>query len=131
MRASTTPAPTTDADGDIRPGDADLAWFAAASGLSGEVTIAVADAAAPVLVAVAVDGSAHSLTLTPFDGGDPLTLEVPESGSVALALRPDTGYRVSGAHGVAAGLTFAARGELSGYPIVSPRAADSPIVIRP
>lgn len=131
VRASTSPAPTTDADGDIQPGGADLAWFASASGLSGDVAIAVADADAPVLVAAATDRAAHTLTLTPIDGGDAVTLEVPGTGSVAVALKPDTGYLLSGSKGVAVALTFAAPGELGGYPIVSPRAADSPIVIRP
>jgi len=131
VRASTTPAPTTDADGDIQPGGADLGWFASASSLSGDVAIAVADAASPVLVAAASDGAAHTLTLTPFDGGAALTLEVPGTGSAAVALERDTGYRVSGARGVALGLSFAADGQLGGYPIESPRAADSPLVIRP
>lgn len=131
VRASTTPAPTTDADGDIQPGGADLGWFASASALSGDVAIAVADAAAPVLVAAASDGAAHTLTLTPLDGGAALTLEVPGTGSAAVALERDTGYRVSGTRGVAIGLSFAAEGQLGGYPIESPRAADSPLVIRP
>jgi hypothetical protein len=131
VRASTTPAPTRDADGDIQPGTADLAWFASASGLSGDVAISVADAGKPVLVAAATDRAAHTLTLTPIDGGDAITLDVPGTGSAAVALTPDTGYLLSGSTGVAVALTFAARGELGGYPIVSPRAADSPIVIRP
>jgi hypothetical protein len=56
---------------------------------------------------------------------------VPASGSAAVGLDADTGYLLSGATGVAAAVTFAARGEVAGYPIVSPRAADSPLVIRP
>lgn len=131
VRASTSSAPTTDADGDIRPGEADLAWFASASGLTGDVAIAVADAGTPVLVAAATDGVAHTVTLTPLGGGAAITLEVPAAGSAAVGLDADTGYLLSGAKGVAAALTFAARGELAGYPIVSPRAADSPLVIRP
>jgi hypothetical protein len=131
VRASTSSAPTTDADGDIQPGEADLAWFASASGLTGDVAIAVADAGTPVLVAAATDGVAHTVTLTPLDGGAAVTLEVPASGSAAVGLDADTGYLLSGATGVAAAVTFAARGEVAGYPIVSPRAADSPLVIRP
>lgn len=131
VRASTTPAPTTDADGDIRPGGADLAWFASASPLSGDVAIAVADAAGPVLVAAASDGVAHTLTLTPLDGGAAITLEVPGSGSAAVALERGAGYLLSGTRGVAVGVSFAGQGELGGYPIESPRAADSPLVIRP
>jgi hypothetical protein len=131
VRASTSPAPTTDADGDLQPSGADLAWFASASGLSGDVAIAVADADAPVLVAAATDRAAHTLTLTPIDGGDAITLEVPGTGSVAVALERDTGYLLSGSKGVAVAVTFAAPGELGGYSITSPRAADSPIVIRP
>ena len=79
----------------------------------------------------ATDGVAHTLTLTPLGGGAAVTLEVPAAGSAAVGLDADTGYLLSGTKGVAAALTFAARGELAGYPIVSPRAADSPLVIRP
>src|SRR5690606_24262421 len=131
VRTSTTPAPTRDSDGDIQPGAADLAWFATASALPGDITIAVADAADPVLVAASADRAAHTLTLTPVDGGETLTLEVPGTGSAAIALDADTGYRLGGARGVAVGVTFAAPGQVGGYPIVPPRAADSPLVVRP
>jgi hypothetical protein len=131
VRASTIPAPTTDADGDIRPGEADLAWFASASGLTGDVGVAVADAADPVLVAASTDRAAHTLTLTPRSGGEPISVEVPATGSAAVELDADEGYLLSGARGVAVGLSFAAAGQLAGYPIVPPRAADSPLVIRP
>ncbi len=130
-RSSTVPAPTTDADGDLRPGAADLAWFASASGLTGDVAVAVADGPNPTLVAAAADGAAHELTLTPLGGGDPIRVAVPASGSVAVEVEPGAGYLLGGARGVAVGIGFADTSLLAGYPIVAPRAGDSPLVIRP
>jgi hypothetical protein len=131
VRTSTIPAPTTGADGELQPGGADLAWFASASGLTNESTIAVAHAPGAVLVAASTDGAAHTLTLTPVDGGEDISVDVPATGSTATRLDGDTGYLLRGAEGVAAGLSFAGTGRLAGYPLVAPRAADSPIVIRP
>jgi hypothetical protein len=131
VRTSTIPVPATGPDGELQPGGADLAWFASASGSTNELTVAVADAPGAVLVAASVDGAAHTLTLAPVDGGEHIAVEVPATGSAAISLDADTGYQVTGARGVAAGLSFAGTGELAGYPIVAPRAADSPIVIRP
>lgn len=131
VRSSTIPAPTTDADGDIVPGGADLAWFASAPRLTGDVALAVADAPGAVLVAAAKDGAVHTVTLTPIGGGDPLTVEVPGVGSVALPVESGAGYLVRGTRGVAIALSFADQGALAGYPLRSPRAADSMIVVRP
>lgn len=130
-RTATTPAPTTDADGVIQPGGADLAWFASAPRLTGDVALAVADAPNPVLVAASMDGGVHTVTLTPIGGGDPLTLEVPGVGSVALPVESGAGYRVQGARGVAIAVSFADTGALAGYPLRSPRAADDMLVVRP
>lgn len=130
-RSSTTPAPTTDADGDIQAGGADLAWFASAPRLTGDVALAVADAPSAVLVAASMDGGVHTVTLTPRDGGEPLTLEVPGVGSVALPVESGAGYRVQGARGVAIALSFADEGALAGYSLRSPRAADTMLVVRP
>lgn len=131
VRTSTIPAPTTDDDGELVPGPADLAWFASASALTGDTAVAIADAPHPVLVATAQDGEAHELTLTPLGGGSARTLSVPASGSVTLGLPRDTGYLLTGARGVVVALSFAGTGQLAGYPVVSPRAADSPLVVRP
>lgn len=130
-RSSTTPAPTTDADGRVVPGGADLAWFASAPRLTGDVALSVADAPNPVLVAASMDGAVHTVTLTSLDGGETLTLDVPGVGSVALPVESGAGYRVQGARGVAIALSFADAGALAGYPLQSPRAADTMLVVRP
>lgn len=130
-RTSTIPAPTTDADGVVQPGGADVAWFAAAPRLTGDVALAVADAPGAVLVAAAMDGAVHTVTLTPVDGGEVLTLEVPGVGSVALPVESGAGYHVRGARGVALALSFADEGAIAGYVLRSPRAADTMLVVRP
>lgn len=131
VRTSTIPIPATGPDGELQPGGADLAWFASASGLTDESTVAVAGAPDAVLVAASTDGAAHTLTLTPIEGGADISIEVPATGSTATPLDAGTGYLLRGADGVAAGLSFASPGGIAGYPLVAPRAADSPIVIRP
>ncbi len=131
VRASTIVAPTATPDGRLVAGAADLAWFPSAPALRGEAALAVADAASPVLVAVAVDGEAHTLVLAPLDGGAEVTVEVPAVGGAAVALPPGGVYRIRGGEGVAAAVSFAGAGQLAGYPVVAPRAADAAIVVRP
>jgi hypothetical protein len=131
VRTSTIPVPTTDAEGGLVASTADLAWFASASPLDADAVLAVADAADPVLVAVATDGEPHTLRLEPIAGGEPIAVAVPASGPVAVPLDADTGYRIRDAGGVAAALSFAAAGQLAGYPLSSPRASDSPLLVRP
>ncbi|MCS0499451.1 DUF5719 family protein [Protaetiibacter mangrovi] len=131
VRTSTIPDPTTDADGAVQPGPADLAWAASATTLRGSVAVAIADGPDPVLVVAAVDGVARTLTLTPMDGGADVVVEVPAVGSTAVAVDAGTGYLMADADGLAVAVGFAGRGELASYPVTAPRQADSPIVIRP
>lgn len=131
VRTSTITAPGQAADGSLVAGQADLAWFAAAAELRGHAALAVADAPAPVLVAVAVDGQAHALVLEALDGSGDLALEVPALGAVAVELPSGAVYRIRDAEGVAAAVSFAGDGRVASYPVVSPRAADAPLVVRP
>ncbi|PZQ89734.1 MAG: hypothetical protein DI534_08035 [Leifsonia xyli] len=130
VRTSTATTPSSDADGGLQPGRSDLAWAASAPALRGDVAVAVADGPAPMLALAAADGLAHTVTLTPLGAGNALTLAVPASGSLAVAVAPG-GYRLTGTAGVAAALSFAGAGALAGYPLASPREADSVIVVRP
>ncbi|AYF98368.1 DUF5719 family protein [Protaetiibacter intestinalis] len=131
VRASTTPVADVDADGTPEPGDADLAWFAAAPVLGDGAAVAVADAPSPVLVAYNPDNAERTLTLTPIGGGESLTLVVPPARPASIALDRDTVYLLDGAVGLRAGVTFAASGRVGGYTVTSPREGDSPLVVRP
>jgi len=130
VRTATIPAPDGEA-GELRPGAADVAWFAAAPVLRGAVAVPVADAPAPVLVVAASDGQARELTLVALDGGPDIPLPVPAVGSIALALQPGSSYRLDGSGGVVAALGFAGESAVAGYPLTAPRKGDSPIVVRP
>ncbi|QNO37026.1 hypothetical protein H4J02_11235 [Protaetiibacter sp. SSC-01] len=131
VRTSTIDAPTQRGDGRLVPGDADLAWYASAAELREDAALAVASAASPVLVAVSVDGEAHTLQLVSLEGDGELTVEVPAIGAVAATLPGGSGYRIRGGEGVAAAVSFAGSGAIASYPVVSPRAADAPLVVRP
>ena len=131
VRASTTPAPAAGVDGVPQPGPVDLAWFASAVPLHDDVVIAVADAPAPVLVAVNPENAERVLLLEPIGGGEPITLVLPPARAASVALERDTAYRVTDAEGVRIGVTFAATGRLAGYTVRSPREADGAIVVRP
>lgn len=122
-------APASGVDATVGP--VDVGWFSSASVLTGDVALAVADASAPLLVAVAGDETAHVVELVSLDGGPSLQLAVPTDGAASVALEPGSGYRVVGAKGVVLGVSFAGAGQLGAYPLSSPRAADSPLVIRP
>jgi len=92
---------------------------------------AVADAPAPVLVAVNPENAERVLLLEPIGGGEPITLVLPPARAASVALERDTAYRVTDAEGVRIGVTFAATGRLAGYTVRSPREADGAIVVRP
>lgn len=130
-RLATITDPATTSDGNLAPGSADLAWFASATPLDADAALAVADAASPLLVATAVDGEAHTLTLDALDGGDGVTVEVPATGTVSVALPRDSAFVIRKADGVVAGISFAASGQLASYPVAAPRESDSPLVVRP
>ena len=129
-RASTITPPTAGDAGPV-PGAADIAWFSSAAPLTGDTAFAVAAAGSPVLVAVALDGAPHTLVLESLGGGGELALDVPATGSVAIPLSAGAAYRIRDADGVAAAVSFAGPGRLAGYPVVSPRASDGPLVVRP
>ncbi len=131
VRVSTIPVPTEDGEGGLVPGPADLAWFASAPKLRGTVAVPVVDGPEPVLVVANPDDAARTVTLTPPGGGPQLTATVPARASVAIPLAGGAGYLLGDADGLRAGLGFAGPGELAGYPLVAPRAADSALVVRP
>ncbi|WP_168200334.1 DUF5719 family protein [Protaetiibacter larvae] len=131
VRVSTIPLPGVDETGQPVAAAADLAWLAAAPPLTGDALLAVAAAPEPVLVVVNPDNATRTVRLEPVDGGDTITLELPAAGSAGLTLASDTAYRLLGAEGVHAAISFAAPGQVAGYTFRSPRAADTPLVVRP
>ena len=131
VRTSTIEEPRATDDGRLFAGDVDIAWFASAVALRADAALAVAQASSPVLMAVSVDGDAHTLVLESLSGGDDVMLEVPAVGAAVAQLPSGAAYRIRDADGVAAAVSFAGDGQVASYPVVAPRAADAPLVVRP
>lgn len=127
VRASTTPAV---ADG-AEAGPVDLAWFASASALRGDTLITTARAGDPVLVIDNPDAAARIVSVEPQDGSSPQQVEVPASGSAAVALAPGTGYLLRGVDATRIGVSYAETGLLSAQTVRPTRQAESSIVVRP
>ena len=140
VRASTSgdqPAAPGPATGDDSPAfaageapESDLAWFASAEPLTDTTVVAVADGPSPVLTLANGGDAVARITIDEL-GGPERTVEVAPGAFLATSVLPGRGYRLAGAADVVAGVSFAAEGRLSGYPLVPVRPAAPPVLIRP
>ncbi len=106
----------------------DLAWFVAAPQLGDQVAFAVADAPEPLLTVTAANGQPASVRLIGQNGSE-LSLEVSAGSTASLVLTPRQVYRVEGASGTVAAMSYAGTGELASTPLRPASALASPVTI--
>ena len=108
----------------------DFAWLAAAPALSGDTLVTIAPGPAPRLTAVNPTDAPVELLLAAQGGAD-IRLTVPAGASASVDVVPDVSYLLTGAEGLHATVSYAAVGQLAGYPVVSARPGSHPIVVHP
>jgi hypothetical protein len=108
----------------------DLAWHAAAPVLDRDPLIVVPPGPAPVLTVLNATSSDIEATLTAL-GGEDVALTIPAGGSASAPLTAGTTYRLAGASGLAAAVSYAADDELAAFPVTVSRPVSGPITIRP
>lgn len=106
----------------------DLAWFVAAPQLGEQVAFAVADAPGPRLTVTAASGAPAALRLIGQDGSE-RTLDVAAGSTASLDLSARQVFRVEGASGTVAAVSYAGDGELAAAPLRPASALASPVTI--
>jgi len=110
---------------------ADFAWYSPSPTIAVPSTVAVAAGAGAALVLTTDPGSGErTATLTPVEGGDPITLVVPDGGSVSLAVAAGV-YTLDPGGAVRAALTYTSTGALAAYPLWPANTAASAITVLP
>ncbi|WZH37182.1 MAG: DUF5719 family protein [Microbacterium enclense] len=110
---------------------ADFAWYAPSPAFAVPSAVAVATGAGAALVITAEPGSGDvTATLTPIDGGEPLTLAVPSGATASLAVAAGV-YTLDPGGAVRAAVTYTSTGALAGYPLWPATSAESAVTVLP
>ncbi|KTS06459.1 DUF5719 family protein [Microbacterium testaceum] len=110
---------------------ADFAWYSPAPRISVPSAVAVAAGAGAALVLTADAGSGDAtVTLTPADGSAPLTLAVPDGGTVSTAVAAGV-YTLEASTPVRGAVTYSSTGALAGYPLWPANTAESAVTVLP
>jgi len=110
---------------------ADFAWYSPAPKIAVPSAVAVASGAGAALVLSADQGSGDAtVTLTPTDGNAPLTIAVPDGGSVSTAVAAGV-YTLDPSVPVRAAVTYASTGAVAGYPLWPANTAESAVTVLP
>jgi len=110
---------------------ADFAWYSPAPKIAVSSAVAVASGAGAALVLTVDQGAGDAtVTLTPTDGGAPLTIAVPDGGSVSTAVAAGV-YTLDPTTPVRAAVTYASTGAVAGYPLWSANTAESAVTVLP
>ena len=96
--------------------------------LGDQVSCAVADGPQPLLTVTAASGQPASVRLIGQNGSE-LSLEVSAGSTASLVLTPRQVYRVEGASGTVAAMSYAGAGELASTPLRPASALASPVTI--
>lgn len=107
----------------------DFAWYVPAPEISAASTIAVAAGVGANLVIAGAE-SDTTVTLTPSDGGAPVTTTVAAGASVAVPVAAGV-YRLESGSPVRAAVSYAGTGALASYPLWPADAAASALTILP
>ncbi len=107
----------------------DFAWYVPAPEISAPSTIAVAAGVGANLVIAGAE-SDTTVTLTPSDGGAPVTTTVAAGASVAVPVAAGV-YRLESGSPVRAAVSYAGTGALASYPLWPADAAASALTILP
>lgn len=108
---------------------ADFAWYAPAPEFPSDGVFAVASGVGANLVLAGDTGDA-TVTVTPVDGGEPLSSTVTAGASVALPLGPGV-YRLDSDAPLRAAVSYAGAGALASYPLWPADAAASAVTVLP
>lgn len=108
---------------------ADFAWYAPAPEFPSDGVFAVASGVGASLVLAGDTGDA-TVTVTPVDGGEPLSSTVTAGESVALPLGPGV-YRLDSDAPLRAAVSYAGAGALASYPLWPADAAASAVTVLP
>ena len=108
----------------------DLAWFAAAPALDDDAFFVVPSGPSPLVSLVNPTTADVRLELADVRGGEPQVVPVPAGGSVSVAVEPGA-YRLSGARGVAVGVSFSAPGALASSVLSPARPVAGALVVHP
>lgn len=108
----------------------DLAWFSAAPALDETAFFVVPAGPAPVVSIVNPTAADVALELTTVRGGGVQAVTIPAGGAVSLPVAPGA-YLLSGAAGVAVGVTFAAPGSLAALVLSPARPVAGALVVHP
>lgn len=108
---------------------ADFAWYAPAPAFSSTGVIAVAPGVGAQVVIAGAPSDA-TVTLTPVDGGDPLSIPVAAGASAAAPVAAGV-YRLEADVPVRAAVSYAAAGALASYPLWPADAAASAVTVLP
>lgn len=109
----------------------DFAWYTPAPEVSVSSLFATPGGPTPALSVVNPSGEPVAVTVTAVDGGSPLQVTVPASGSVSVRLSARTVYRFEPEAPVRAGLSFAGDGALAGVPVWPSDVATAEVVVYP
>jgi hypothetical protein len=108
----------------------DFAWFSAAPALDDTVFFVVPPGPAPLVSIVNPTAADVSLDLTTVRGGGIQAVAIPAGGTVSLPVVPGA-YLLSGAAGLAVGVTFAAPGALAALVLAPARPVAGALVVHP
>ena len=109
----------------------DFAWLGAATRVSSDTLVAVADGPSPVLHVNNPTAEPATITLEAQGGGADLSLEVPARSTAVTPVVAGTIYRLSGFSSIYASVTFVGEGQLAGYGVQPPALTSSDITVYP
>ncbi|WP_167136680.1 DUF5719 family protein [Diaminobutyricimonas sp. TR449] len=109
---------------------ADFAWHNAAPQLDDEVLFSASVGDAPTLFVTNPGDTEVTVTLA-ADAGSDRPIAVPAGGTASASLTGATSYRLSGADGLHAAVSYSGDGVLASYAVPVPRAASESVTIYP
>lgn len=108
----------------------DFTWFSSAQPLLGKTLAAIPSGYTSVLHVANPGSSDRTVTLESLAGGAPLKLTVPAEGGAATGLRPGS-WRIAGAEGLTASVSFATDGRSTSYALTPPGPLAAPLTVYP
>jgi len=109
----------------------DFAWLSAATKVSSDTLVAVADGPSPVLHVNNPTAEPITVTIAAQGAGTDLSLEVPARSTAVTPVVARTTYRLSGFTSIYASVTFVGEGQLAGYGVQPPAVTSSEITVYP
>jgi len=109
----------------------DFAWLGAATRVTNDTLVAIANGPSPVLHVNNPTAEAATITLEAQGGGADLSVDVPARSTATTPVIAGTVYRLSGFASIYASVTFVGEGQLAGYGVQPPAVTSSDITVYP